>query len=47
MEIIQQETEDIDISQPVSGDKFLKGAIDFKNVRFAYPSRKEIQIWKT
>lgn len=44
MEIIQQETEDIDISQPVSGDKFLKGSIDFKNVRFAYPSRKEIQI---
>jgi len=42
--IIQQETEEIDISKPVINDKFLTGKIELKNLNFSYPSRKEIKI---
>ena len=44
MTIIQQETEDIDTSKPVSNHKTLRGEIELNNLDFAYPSRKEVQI---
>ncbi len=44
MTIIQQETEEIDASSPVSIEKFLNGDIELNNLQFAYPSRKEVQI---
>lgn len=44
MTIIQQETEEIDTSTPVSTQKFLNGDIELNNLQFAYPSRKEVQI---
>lgn len=44
MTIIQQETEDIDTSKPVSTERILKGDISLQNLQFAYPSRKEVQI---
>lgn len=46
MTIIQQETEDIDTSKPVSTERILKGEISLQNLQFAYPSRKEVQILK-
>ncbi|MBO72109.1 MAG: multidrug ABC transporter ATP-binding protein, partial [Flavobacteriales bacterium] len=42
--IIQQETEKIDATKPVSNSKFLTGRIELKNLNFSYPSRKETQI---
>ena len=42
--IIQQETEKIDVSKPVPSHKFLNGEIQFKNLKFSYPSRKDIKI---
>ena len=42
--IIQQETEKIDTSKPMTKNKFLKGRIELKNLNFSYPSRKETQI---
>ena len=44
MTIIQQETEDIDTSKPVSNHKTLRGEIELNNLDFAYPSRKGVQI---
>jgi ABC-type multidrug transport system fused ATPase/permease subunit len=44
MEIIHQETEDIDTTHPVSNQKFLKGNITLNKVKFAYPTRKQAQI---
>lgn len=44
MEIIHQETEDIDTTHPISNQKFLKGNISLNNVKFAYPTRKQAQI---
>lgn len=46
MTIINQETEQIDTSKPTPTTKFLSGDITFKNVDFAYPSRKEVQVLK-
>ena len=42
--IIQQETEKIDISKSVPSSKFLSGEIKLKNLKFSYPSRKEVKI---
>ena len=42
--IIQQETEEIDTSKPITNKKFLTGKIELKNLNFSYPSRREIQI---
>lgn len=44
MGIIQQETEDIDVSKPAQHNKVLKGDIELNNLKFSYPSRKEVQI---
>ena len=42
--IIQQETEKIDISKSVPSSRFLSGEIQLKNLKFSYPSRKEVRI---
>ena len=44
MNIIQQETEEIDTSKPVSTKRILKGDISLQKLEFAYPSRKESKI---
>lgn len=44
MKIIQQETENIDTSKPVSIEKILNGNIELNNLNFSYPSRKEVKI---
>jgi ABC-type multidrug transport system fused ATPase/permease subunit len=44
--IIQQETEIIDVSKPIPSHKFLSGEIQLKNLKFSYPSRKEVKILK-
>ena len=42
--IIEQETEKIDVSKPVPSQKFLSGEIQLKNLKFSYPSRKDIKV---
>ena len=44
MKIIQQETEEIDTSKPVSIKEPIKGNINLKDLIFSYPSRKDVQI---
>lgn len=44
MNIINQETEDVDTAKAQNTDKFLKGDIELKNIEFSYPSRKESKI---
>lgn len=44
IDIIEQETEKIDVSKPVPSHKFLSGEIQLKNLKFSYPSRKDIKV---
>jgi|TARA_B100000795_G_C22806003_1_gene444951 ABC-type multidrug transport system fused ATPase/permease subunit len=44
MDIIQHDTEEIDLSKPTATQKIFEGNIDLKDISFSYPSRKEIKI---
>lgn len=46
MDIINQDTENVDISTPTPTHKFLSGEINFKDIHFAYPSRPNIEVIK-
>jgi len=44
MDIIQHDTEDIDVSRPTTTDKIFEGNIDLKNISFSYPSKKKLKL---
>jgi ABC-type multidrug transport system fused ATPase/permease subunit len=45
-EILDEKSEDLDISENTTPLKRVNGDVSFRNVAFTYPSRKEIQVLK-
>lgn len=44
MDIVNQETEDIDAHVPMTAKRFLEGNIELKNIGFSYPSRPDSKV---
>ena len=46
MDIINNESEKVDMNEQIIGNKNLKGVVTFNNLSFSYPSRKDVQVIK-
>ncbi len=46
VEILDEKTEDVDLSGTTAISKKVEGKVSFENVAFTYPSRKELQVLK-